>query len=187
MDVEAYENVLNRIYLSLMTNASDILLAVKSEEYETLERLFMYSEVNVNKLSDYCLRLLNIQGFENPAESNVNYLMTSLLEEVGDDYADIARAVHKTGKKPTPAVVKLIEEVNALLEENYKSFLQPAKEKLIEFHEKRNALKKRMTGNDEIMFLLRSVLDKLMEVNNCLTTVGSMEKNGIKGRAQQMH
>lgn len=177
LDREAYDNVLNRTYLSLINIAEDMMTALSEKDFDTLERIHKYSEVNVNKLSDYCLRILNSSNQSSGATSNLKYLITFLLEEIGDVYADMARTVEKRKKLPSSNVLKVMEETNSLLEFNYKLFLKYDKDKLVEFHEKRFALKQKINtcnGGDvdfEVKFLLKQVLDKLMEINNCLTTL----------------
>lgn len=172
MKSEEFSNILNRIFLSLRTISKDVLGAIMSRDGETLENLFRYSEINVNKLSDYCMRILNLQGLNDFKVSNVNYLIVFLLEEIGDVYAQIARDVSADPEVLlTRNVFDLFEDANVLLELSHKFLLNPKKEYYISFHERRNVLKNRIANagkKDDPVLLssLRSVTDKLMELCN---------------------
>jgi phosphate uptake regulator len=177
---DEYANVLNRIFLSLITMANDVLEASSSHDKETLENLYMYSEININKLSDYCMRILNLQGLRDFKDSNSNYLTTFLLEEVGDCYAQIARVVAQEPKAGfIPDTTALFNSTNELLRVSHKFHLNPKKEYYLEFHARRNKVKQDIDAlfnskkkpNIEVLFLLKSILDKLMEVNNAKVTV----------------
>jgi phosphate uptake regulator len=176
---DEYHNVLNRIFLSLATMSKDVLVAAENKDTETLENIYLYSEVNINKLSDYCMRILNMQGLKDFKESNANYLITFLLEEIGDVYANIARSVAANpGTTIVPETLSLLEETNALLLLSHKLFLNPKSKYYISFHEERNRVKKNIDSllnskkkvNEEILFFLKIILDKLMEVNNANLT-----------------
>jgi phosphate uptake regulator len=179
MKGEEYQNVLNRIFLSLSTMADDVLIAVRNQDTATLENIHLYSEININKLSDYCMRILNMEGLKDFKESNSNYLMTFLLEEVGDAYAEIARIMCSGVKKKFAAETQeLYEKTTVLLQLAHKLFLNPKKEYYIEFHEERNNIKKKIDSlirsekkyDDEILVFLKIILDKLMEFGNSRLT-----------------
>jgi phosphate uptake regulator len=187
MKGEEYSNVLNRIYLSLISISDDLMAAFRAKDVDTLVRLHKYSETNVNKLSDYCFRILNIQGLEKFNYSNANYLITFLLEEVGDSYAEVARIL-STGKRNSfdPELLNLIGDVHEILNFNYSLFLKYRKDALIEFHGRRNALKKKMDlyaesgkKDTDIIFILRGILDKLMEVNNSQMTMLAFDESTL--------
>jgi hypothetical protein len=178
MDSEAYENVLNRIHLSLINIADDMMNAIVAKDLDTLDRIHKYSEVNVNKLSDYCLRILNLKSLESPLMSNNRYLMTFLLEEIGDAYADIARSICSSEKMPDQQIIEMIKDTNSMLELNYSLFLKPDKEKLMQFHEQRYRLKKKLDSlaekqRSQVPFLLKNILNRMMEIDNCVTTADS--------------
>ncbi|MBI5881387.1 hypothetical protein HZB90_04615 [archaeon] len=175
---EEYQNVFNRIFLSLVTVSQDVLEAVNKKDDETLEYIYMYSENNVNKLADYCMRILNTTGMRDFKESDTNYLMTFLLEEVGDIYADIAKHFAKKGKPSPERVIGIIQSADSLLHLSHKFFLNPKREYYVEFHEARLKLKKDIESllssprppNAEVLFLLRNAADKLMEICNARVT-----------------
>jgi phosphate uptake regulator len=177
---EEYDNVANRIFLSLATISDDVVAALRDGDAATLENIHAYSEINLNKLSDYCMRILNTAGIKETKESNVNYLVTFLLEEVGDVYAEIARVAASGQKRQIDAdMVSFFEKTNELLLLSHRFFLNPKREYYISFHEQRNALKKRIVSagqsgrraESEMAFLLKLVLDRLMEVNNAVVTM----------------
>jgi len=179
MKSEEYSNVMNRLFLSLRTMSDDVLNATKVRDADTLENLYLYSEINVNKLSDYCLRMLNIEGLRDFRESNLNYLTTFLLEEVGDCYARIARIVAKDKKtKFNAQTFDLFHRTNELLSLTHKIFLRPRKDLYADFHAERfeikqaidSQMKMRNSSNLEVLLMLKVILDKLMEINNCVVT-----------------
>lgn len=180
LKTEEYSNVLNRIFLSLIVMANDILEAVKKKDKESLENIYTYSETNINKLSDYCMRILNSRGLDNFKESNSNYLIVFILEEVGDLYSEIARNMTESQKRITPETTKIFEETNALLELSKRLFLNQKKETYINFHEERNRVKNKIKKAEEscgkndglVLFLLTGITDKLMECGNCCVTQG---------------
>ncbi|MBU2561490.1 MAG: hypothetical protein KKD17_04275 [Nanoarchaeota archaeon] len=177
---DEYSNVVNRIFLSIATTSKDTLSALREHDKETLENIYMYSEVNINKLSDYCMRILNIQGLDDFRGSNTNYLITFLLEEVGDRYAMIAKAGAADSKEDiNRQALDLLERTNSLVSLAHRFFLNPKKEHYVSFHDARNRLKKEADAlslskakvDRELLFLIKSVLDKLMEVCNCQVTL----------------
>jgi phosphate uptake regulator len=175
LKTEEYSNVLNRIFLSLIVMANDILEAIKKKDKESLENIYTYSETNINKLSDYCMKILNSRGLEDFKKSNSNYLTIFILEEVGDLYSEIARNMAESQKKISPEIISIFEEINALLELSKKLFLNQKKETYINFHEERNRVKNKIKKAEEscgkndglVLFLLTGITDKLMECGNC--------------------
>ncbi|NQU78755.1 AbrB/MazE/SpoVT family DNA-binding domain-containing protein [Candidatus Woesearchaeota archaeon] len=176
---EEYPNVLNRIFLSLITMSGDVIEAVKAKDKETIENIFTYSEINVNKLSNYCMRILNTCGLKDFKESNSHYVLTFLLEDIGDMYARIARVMF-SGRTIalSDGVLKVFEGVNRQLALCHRFILKPGKEYYLSYHAGRNDLKKEMTsllsnskGRDtEVLFILKSILDRLMEAANAKLT-----------------
>jgi len=179
---EEYHNVMNRVFLSLFAMADDIIKAIEAQDIATLENIHMYSEININKLSDYCTRILNTNGLRDFKETDTNYLMTFLLEEVGDSYAEIARIMCGAARKKLAVETNEIYRMTAdLLGLSHKFFLNPKREYYLEFHERRNSVKKKVDAlvrsekkhDDEILVFLKIILDKLMEFNNSkLTSIG---------------
>ena len=174
MKGDEFRNMLNRIFLSLRTISHDVLSSIKNHDEDTLENIYMYSETNVNKLSDYCMRILNLQGLKDFRQTNLNYLMVFLLEEIGDAYAQIARDGSDFMSGFSREVLSILKRTNDLVEISHKLVLNPKKEYYVLFHEQRNSIKrsihslensKKKSGTG-ILFLIKGILDKLMELNS---------------------
>jgi phosphate uptake regulator len=172
---DEFSNVIHRIFLSLLTVSKDIIDAAKTSDKETLVNIYDYSEININKLSDYCMRILNTNGLGDFRDTDANYLVTFLLEEVGDSYAEIARLL-SVGKF-SQDLVPVMEKANSILSLSHKFFLNPKREYYIEFHNSRQVMKSEIDSllakkkvNFAVLFSLKMASDKLMELNNAKLT-----------------
>jgi len=158
---EEFENVLRRIFLILSLEAKDLLNSIKTKDLTIADNM-KYSEANINKLCNYCLRFLNRKIYKNHTQTISHNRIITLLEEIGDLYFQTAEEFVKNPKIKT----QLIEKTNNLLDLFYKAFYDLTKENIIKAHNLRNQIKndiKKSKQQDKVSGLVTRISDKIMD------------------------
>ena len=158
---DEFENVLRRVFLILSLEAKDLLNSIKTKD-RTIADSMKYSEANINKLCNYCLRFLNRKIYKNHVQTIAHNRVITLLEEIGDLYFQMAEEFARNPK----IKIKLIEKTNNLLSLFYKAFYDLTKENIIKAHDLKNQIKndtKKAEQPDKISNLAIRVSDKIMD------------------------
>lgn len=119
---EEFESALKRIFMSLIATTEDIATAAKNNDAKTLQNISKYSDNNINKLVDFCIRIINKTGME--------YSMMPLLiqlEQIGDELS--RKAAEKPDKKRTEPLYKVVEFLRAF----YNATFEPSGKNLLLF------------------------------------------------------
>jgi phosphate uptake regulator len=88
-DVGDFSTVLRRVFLSLLGMAESVEDCAKGSK-TALEHVKL-AENDIDRLTDFCKRLLNKQGAEDNHSITMNYSMLKDIERIADHYSDIAR------------------------------------------------------------------------------------------------
>jgi len=118
--------------------------------------------INLNKLTNFCERILNTKGFKDHKKTNFIYVVVWELESIGDEYYHLSEFLSKNSASKTKIskeAISLYEDVNAMFSEFYKAFYGNDQSKLVKINETRNKIMKKTrelykNKNDmEIVFL----------------------------------
>lgn len=112
VEMEEFDSILRRMFHSINHMAKETLSAVKTNDKDKLRRASLI-DLDVNKLADFCRRILNKHGYVLFRRTPPLYFIVEQLEKVGDIYRDICkeRITHKS-KPLSKEELKLFEEVN---------------------------------------------------------------------------
>ena len=125
---EEFMNTLRRIFISLVNISSDINDSIEGKNKVVLQR--------INKLCDFCFRIINKGGVVENKKSPQYYAIITVLEEIGDLLEEICKLSLK--KELNVSVVK---DINNLLENIYLLFCEYKKERLSEVYVLKNKLR----------------------------------------------
>jgi phosphate uptake regulator len=162
---QEFENILRRLFLTLLSSAEDSLLYLQQGNVKGMEEIIL-RDPQINKYSDFCRRVLNIQGYESTKKTTTYYHICEELERIGDAYGDLMKfMIANKIKKVDAATLNLISEINQYLRLFYELFYQFDLKKLEEFGELsaklRGELEKRFTSSSVNVIKLNHHLYKI--------------------------
>lgn len=134
-----FDALLRRTFLVTLSMSRGTLENIKEEKFKNLEEQLVLEETN-NKLTNLCQRILNTSTYEEGKTSFI-YIVTWLLECVGDSYRDIC--IHLMDQKNIKMSKKLIDlfvQVNELFESYYDMFYKYSFTKFVAIKKKRKEI-----------------------------------------------
>jgi len=132
---ETFNQVLRRAFLITLSLAENTAHALKEEKEATQ---YLHLEKTNNQLTNFCQRLLNKYGHEEPSYTTFMYVILWNLEKIADDYKYIIQQKQKCSAQG----IALMEKVNIMLRSYYELFYKFDLEKLNEHAEERNKLER---------------------------------------------
>lgn len=172
--MEEFDNVLKRIFLSVIIMAEDSYSAIKDNDKTTLANMVIMDR-NINKLSDFCMRTLN-KSNQVMTEKNITYFIISGLETIGDYYKDTAVRLSKEKDMIIDKVtLKLHKETLELFRLFHELYYKFKMERITIIHDKRQkiknmirqiSLKKKQSAEVEL-------LNNLLHITNLIIDLAS--------------
>jgi len=119
---EEFNNMLRRTFLFLLSIAEDSIESLKKKDVQTLQNITL-RDTNVNKLTDYCRRAVNIKGIHlfKGRPSPVYYIIEQ-LEKIGDNYRDICKFCASNNIFPSKNTLIIHDMLNKFLRKFYELF-----------------------------------------------------------------
>jgi len=133
-----FDDAFKRVFLLVLNMSEEILEGLSKQDEAILENV-PYSDYNINKFTNLCLRILNLKS-ANYSKNNSLYKIISTLEEIGDEYRKLA-IFYKPGKL-SDELVNFFERINILLKDYYEMFYNFNSKRLKEFYESTDVLLK---------------------------------------------
>jgi len=130
---ETFDQVLRRTFLITLSLAENTLHALNEGKEATQ---YLHLEKTNNQLTNFCQRLLNKYGHEDPSHTTFMYVILWNLEKVADDYKYIIKQKPKCCEES----LELMERTNKMLRSYYELFYKFDLEKLNEQAEQRKKL-----------------------------------------------
>ncbi len=139
---QEFDNLLRRLFLSLLSSADDALEYIRQANFKGMEEIILRDQ-QINKYSDLCRRILNLQGYGTTKKTTSYYYICENLEKIGDSYRDLMKfVINNKLKKMNKATMNLLLEINKYLRLFYELFYKFNLKKLEEFGEMSNKLEK---------------------------------------------
>ncbi|PIN75262.1 hypothetical protein COV18_03670 [Candidatus Woesearchaeota archaeon CG10_big_fil_rev_8_21_14_0_10_37_12] len=136
---DQFEIILRRAFLVTLNLADDSLKLIKQKKFDQLPDLISLEKMN-NQLTNFCQRLLNKRGHEDPMKTNFMYVIVWNLEKIADDYKYLCE--HLSNKKNVSNdVLNCLEHANELIRGYYELFYGFNIEKLSALAENHKNLK----------------------------------------------
>ncbi len=133
---EEFDTLFRRTFLFLLAMGDDLLDASKRENIDDIKSITL-RDVNINKFTDFCRRILNKKGYTPVNKTTTIYYITEELEKIGDLYNDIAHHLTKKPMKLSKDIIKHFEETNKYLKSFYDLFYKFELKKMVEFGKKK--------------------------------------------------
>jgi len=136
---EEFDTLFRRTFLFLIAMGNDLLDASKIQDIDNIKSITL-RDVNINKFTDFCRRILNKKGYTPVNKTSTIYYITEELEKIGDLYNNIAKHLSKNPTKLSNEVIKHFEDTNNYLKSFYDLFYKFELKKLVEFGKKKTDL-----------------------------------------------
>jgi phosphate uptake regulator len=147
--------IVRRAFLVTLALADQTLQFVKQKNFDALHSLLDLEKTN-NQLTNFCERILNKRGLDEPVKTNFLYVIMWNLEKIADEYKYICELLAKKRKVGNNAL-ELFEKANNLLRKYYELFYKFDVERLSklsdEFVSVREHLEKVIPKNDDSLLL----------------------------------
>ncbi len=149
---EEFDNVLKRVFFILISMSEEFLDFIKKEELEKLGTIIR-SDSQLNKFTDYALRLLKKSDTKNK-EGFALYHLVVTLEKIGDMLKLSSKKIIEAKQKKIPkGFIKLSEEYFKILNCFFEFFYKFNLNKIEEIYKRRDSAQK----------IYKSFSDKLNE------------------------
>ena len=138
-----FDNILRRTFLTLLSMADESYDALAKSQFKRLDEISI-SDKTINKLTNFCKRILNKTGYKDSKLTNYVYCIVWELERIGDEYRDICKEI--AGKKTniSKETLNLYKETNEFLREFYNLFYKFDEDKSINLTNKNKVLLKKL-------------------------------------------
>jgi len=169
---DEFNIALRRIFLLLIDFSDECLDAIQKDDTKRLKNMWLM-DCNINKFTNYCLRLLTKTGHINHKKIPLYYYFVKSLEEIADRYEDLCKFHLNNNKKASKEFISILKEINNHLNEFYNLFYKYDEKKIeILISELKlvnnkilNSKEKLSTNLHSIYKDIRDLLSALIEIN----------------------
>jgi phosphate uptake regulator len=137
---EEFDNMLKRTFHSLKLMVDDCVDAAKKSDKDTLKNISQYSDLSINKLTNYCFRILSKKGHKEYSHTHYYFLIVHLLEKIGDSIAFVAKKNHM--HKMNKDILDVMHKTGELIDLFNSAFHNSKKDNVLKFYKKRAEIKK---------------------------------------------
>lgn len=127
-----FDNTLKRIFLLIQTMSDAVLDTAKGGRREGLKGIHII-DTNLDRFEDFCLRILNKEGYVNFKKTSTMSKLIFLLELVGDEYKRMGLHMLKM-KKFNKNTIKFMENMGRALKLFHDLYYNFSKEKVEEIY-----------------------------------------------------
>jgi phosphate uptake regulator len=139
---EEFSNILRRAFLTLLAMAEESYDAVSRSQFSRLKSI-ADSDKTVNKLTDFCKRILNKKGYGKSRLTNYIYCIVWELERIGDEYRDMCRQISNSKTRISKDVLQVYKETNTFFRDFYNLFYKFDEEEGVKFSRKKEMILKK--------------------------------------------
>ncbi len=164
-----FDLALRRIWLLVLDLSKESLDAIKKKNVSELKDIKLL-DFNINKFSNYCLRLLIKKGYLDFKKTPLYYHLIESLEKIADQYKDLCTFYSENPNKINDSLIVLFDKINSYLEEFYELFYKYNEEKLEDlFKRTKITLIDSKNNRSYLLFSIcgriRGLLSILVEIN----------------------
>ncbi len=178
IDTKEFNTMIRRMFLIVLQMAEDSLEAVKKKDVDWLEAIALHDK-DVNKIADFCRRILNTTGVESFKRVPPAYFIVEQLEKIGDLYRDLCLHFLKHTKKPSQDLKNIYQDTNSFFRSFYELFFDFDMVALRDFAKERYVMKKVFEkqfislGKNELrsLFFLHSIVESVFDMNGPLMAI----------------
>ena len=129
---DEFKNIQRKILFIINTMAQDSLKAMREKDWKKLQ-LLADMDLDVNKYTDFCRRILNTVGHKVVKRVPPSYYIVEQLERIGDSYRDMCVYSGTNKVVAGPALATVYEKVNEFFRMFQKAYYDFDLRKLAEF------------------------------------------------------
>ncbi len=107
---ESFDAIFKRLVYITQTMSDEAVYLFKEKERDM--EYFFDMELNLNKLTEFCIRLLSTKGHTKMQATASYYSMVLSLEELGDSYKELVELISNYKGKINPQISKITKEIN---------------------------------------------------------------------------
>lgn len=137
-----FDNILRRSFLIMLSMSEESYDAVSKSQFQRLGEIGM-SDNTINKLTNFCKRILNKKGYKDEKLANYIYCIVWELERISDEYKKICSYAYPKKGKISRDILELYKEANDFVRDFYNLFYKFSQEAGINFTNRRNSLLKK--------------------------------------------
>lgn len=162
-----FENIKRRIFYLLEEIADSSLQAVREKNKEALKNI-EFQDYNINKFSNFCLRLINKKNLS----GTVEYIISE-LENLGDEYTRLALDLAETKSLTIDKnILDIFQEINNFFIKFHKFYYNFNNKELLEIVDIKTKINKKIQeikikSKEEIMLLFH-----LSKIVHLITNIG---------------
>lgn len=110
---EEFKTLFRRIFHFLSSISSDMVVAMEQHDVDAYASIALRDK-NVNKLSDFCRRVVNKHVQRDYDTDTALYHVVEQLEKVGDMYKSLSALLQEADEPPSARLVELAKDVHRL-------------------------------------------------------------------------
>ncbi len=130
---EEFDPILRRSFLVTKQLGANSLELIKGREFNKLKDILILEDTN-DKLTNFCLRVLNKKGYKDFSKTTFIYCLIWQLEKIADEYRYLCSyLIDNEEVKLSKEVLDLYQKVNGIFGEFYELFYSFSKERLTKF------------------------------------------------------
>lgn len=175
---EEFDNILRRVFLSLLTIAKESQENIESQNYKNLKDVLV-AEENNNIQCWFCERILNKRGYKESEKTSSIYCTVWTLEQIADEYKGIANLFIdlNTKQKVNKKTLEIYSMTNKSLETIYNLFYKRTLKDLKQHKTEHEGLKKETLvyfskaefADKEVLHHLMTIQDKISQISFLIT------------------
>ncbi len=160
-DVKNIEEIIERIFLIIDGMLEELINSIEKKEDITP---IIEMDLGVNKFTNYCLRVINTQGYQNNINSTQLYNIIYHLEEIGDIIKKIAKeSENKKIDKNQKEAITEVRNIIQIFKDSLVNFDKIRATKIADIYED---VKKRIKNKNQIDLQIQSLLETTIRINN---------------------
>jgi len=159
------DSLIKRIILILDSIAEEIINGVENKQALNSA---IEADISVNRLTNFCLRILNKKDYIISSKKPQIYGLLNLLEEIGDNYKKIAQFIDKNPKLINKKHLLCLQESRELLKYYNELIFNFNREKVVECSRKYKKLKEELNTKSVIDIYIYELLMSIIRINNYL-------------------
>jgi phosphate uptake regulator len=123
-----FDNTLRRIFLLLQTMSEAVLTNLKEGKKEELKGVHII-DTNIDRFEDFCLRVLNKEGYSDFKKTSAMYSLIFVLEMVGDEFKKLGLHLLNFKKPKNKNIIKFATYSDNMLRTFYDLYYNFSNEK----------------------------------------------------------
>lgn len=130
---EEFDPILRRAFLVTKQLGANSLSIIREKDYKSLKDALVLEDTN-DKLTNFCLRVLNKKGYKTYSKTTFMYCLVWQLEKIADEYKYLCQyLIDKPDVKLSKEVLVQYEKANSLFNAYYELFYDFTKKGLTKF------------------------------------------------------